>query len=481
MLVLNVTDAGSFCFGGEVPIIVYDAKRKVTEVIAGQGVAPRLATYEYFKSRGGIPRGGVQAAAVPGAPDAYITLLSRYGTKRLADVAVPMLRELDKRKSGWQPNLANTVRQMIAAEARSPDDRLRGLRLAADCFYRGPIARRLDEWCRANNGLLRYADLATHTTRIEEPVAIQYRGHRIVKCGPWTQGPMLLQTLRLLEPLDLKKMGHNRPDYVHQVVEAMKLSFADRDVYYADPLVSDVPLEQLLSKSYADVRRALIDPDKASRLLQPGDPVAGKALAAKSNTPFGLKGSSLDTTNCLTADQWGNVVAATPSGWGGAIAGDTGIALGSRLQSLNTWAGHPNCIAAGKRPRITLTPTMVFKQDKPVLAICVAGGDGQEQATLQVLLNHLEFGMTPAEAVHASRFGTSHFIGSFSQPPPRLGSLSMENNTDTSIISELKKRGHRVTTTGPPFWQPCALGLDPKTGLKHAAGDPRAKRNAAAY
>lgn len=364
ILALSVTDSRSFCFGGEVPILVYDARRRVVEVIGGQGAAPRLATRAHFAARGGIPGQGVEPAAVPAALDACLTTLDRYGTRTFVEVVAPTLRLLDGRRLDWHADLARTLRRLIEAEQAAPGDRSRGLRLVADYFYRGPLARELDAWSRANGGLIRFSDLATHVTRVEEPARVDYRGHTVYKCGPWTQGPYLLQTLRLLEGFDLKALGHNRPDTIHLAVEAMKLALADRDVYYGDPLFVPVPLAELLSPRYADLRRPLIDRRQASLVQRPGDPRAGKALLDPADTRRGLGGPAHDTTTCLVADRHGNVVAATPSGWSGVRAGGTGVWLGSRLQSFNLWEGHPDCIEPGKRPRITLSPTLVLKDGR---------------------------------------------------------------------------------------------------------------------
>ncbi len=485
LLILGVTDPANFCFGGEVPILVYDAKRNVVEVVCGQGVAPRLATREFFaEHKGGRIPGSDDptTVAVPGAPDALLTALDRYGVKTFGEAARPVLAILDRRRDGWQPQLARRIRQMTEAEKTSPHDRLRGLRLAADCFYRGPIARELDAWSRANGGLIRYADLATHTTRIEDPVSIDYRGWSVLKCGPWTQGPSMLQTLRLLEKFDLRAMGHGSPGYVHAVVEAMKLALADRDTYYADPLLVDVPLAGLLSPEYAALRRPLVDLKRASLEVRPGDPREGKALLRVAPQDYRLPSEKpRDTTTCIVADRWGNMVVATPSGWGGVMAGETGVRLGSRLRSLNTWAGHPNCIEPGKRPRITLTPTMILKDGKPVAGISVAGGDLQDQVSLQVLLGWLEFGLRPEEAVTRPRFQTDHLVGSFNQPPQQLGSLTVEESLGGDTIEALKALGHRVKLGKPPFAHPVMVTLDAKTGLKHAAGDPKAKRHARGY
>ncbi len=479
---LSVTDSNSFCFGGEVPIMIYDAKRNVVELLCGLGTAPKLATREYFeKLPGGIPAKGIESAAVPGMLDGCLTALDRYGTITFAEAAQPTLALLDRRQKPWHADLAVTIRRLIEAEKASPNDRKRGLRLVADYFYRGPIAKEIDAWCRQNGGLIRYTDLATHVTRIEDPLSVDYRSHVVYKCGVWNQGPYLLQTLRLLEGFDLKAMGHNRPDTVHVMAEAMKLALADRDVYYADPLFVDVPVEALLSKKYADLRRPLIDMKKASQIRQPGDPRNGKALLENPPLEAGPGGPAQDTTTCVVADKFGNVVAATPSGFSGALAGKTGVYLGTRLQSFNIWKGHPNCIEPGKRPRITLTPGMLFKDGKPILAVSVAGGDGQDQAALQVIVNHLDFGMNPAEAVTAPRFGTKHHLGSFRQKPPELGSLILYPDFGMKTFDDLAGRGHKITMPKSHLWNPSVITIDHQSGVIRAAGDPKAKRHAAAY
>jgi gamma-glutamyltranspeptidase/glutathione hydrolase len=481
ILALSVTDSRSFCFGGEVPILVYNARRHVVEVLCGLGTAPRLATREYFGKKGGIPGKGIEPAAVPGALDACLTLLDRHGTRTFAEVVAPTLRLLDRQTADWHADLAKTLRQLTEAEKASPAARSRGLRLIADYFYRGPVAREIDAWCRANGGLLRYTDLATHVTRVEEPASADYRGYRVYKCGVWTQGPYLLQTLRLLEGFDLKGMGHNQPNTIHVTLEAMKLALADRDVYYADPLFASVPLQELLSSQYTEIRRPLIDPKHASLVQRPGDPRSGKALLDQADARKGLGGPANDTTTCVVADARGNVVAATPSGFSGFLAGRTGVWLGSRLQSFNSWEGHPNCIEPGKRPRITLTPTLVLKDGKPVFAVSVAGGDGQDQTTLQLLLNAIDFGLTPEEAVIAPRFGTNHHLGSFRQKPPELGSLLINPEVEERTIKDLESRGHKVTVSKRPLWAPCMLRIDPNTGMIQAAGDPRTRRHASAF
>lgn len=459
LLALSVTDDDQFCFGGEIPILVYSAKTGEVEVIAGCGVAPALAL-----DLAELPTHGLRSTLVPGALDAVLTLLERHGTKSFAACVAPAIRLLDGH-GGWRADFQRSLRRLAAAEGGG-----RNLKAVADYFYRGPLAKEIDAWMRENDGLLRAEDLAAHVTRIEKPLAVDFRGHRVYKCGPWTQGPYLLQALQLLEGFDLK--GRDR---THLAVEAVKLAMADRDVHYGD----GVSMERLLSKEYAELRRPLLDPKRASLLQRPGDPANGKALLGELETRRGLGGRPNDTTTCLVADGEGNVIAATPSGWSGAVCGPTGIWLGSRLQSFNVWKGHPNRIGPGKRPRITLTPTLVLKEGKPVLAISVAGGDAQDQVALQLLLNHVELGLKADASVTAPRWQTHHYVGSFGQTPPRLGSLFIEPRAGG--LDLLRERGHDLSEVGGPVWWPCVLAIDPATGRKHAAGDPLARRHAAAW
>jgi gamma-glutamyltranspeptidase/glutathione hydrolase len=291
----------------------------------------------------------------------------------------------------------------------------------------------------------------------------------------------MLQTLRLLEGFDLKAMGHNKADTVHVMVEALKLALADRDIYYADPLFVDVPATELLSKKYADIRRPLIDMKKSSQVLQPGDPRKMKALLDKADLPKGPGGPNQDTTTCVVVDKCGNAVAATPSGFSGALVGKTGIWLSSRLQSFNTWEGSPNCIEPGKRPRITLTPGLVLKDGKVVLALSSAGGDQQDQALLQLFVNCLDFGMTPKQAVTAPRFGTTHFLTSFRQGPPELGTVLLYPEFGEAVSKDLQARGAKVAWQKVAWGRPVVVRIDPQTGVIEAAGDPMARRNAGAY
>ena len=498
---LSVTDSRSFCFGGEVPILFYDAKHQTVTVIDGQGAAPRLATLDHFKGTGGIPAKGIEPAAVPAALDACLTLLDRFGTMTFTQVIAPtkeLLQQPARGPSPGMPTCSARSRLLEAAEMQAgppsgaapgapKPDRSRGLRLVADAFYRGPIARRIDAWAREKGSLIRYVDLATHTTRIEEPVSINYRGLTVYKCGVWTQGPALLEALQILEGFDLKAMGHNRPDAIHTIAETHQARPRRSRHVLRRPPFRRRPAGGLLDPEYAALRRGLIDPKHASLERRPGDPRSKKPLLdpaadPASGTCRAPLADARDTTTCLVADRFGNVVAATPSGWSGVVAGDTGVWLGSRLQSFNTWDDHPNVIVPGKRPRITLSPTLVLKGNRPVLAVSVAGGDNQDQMTLQLLLNHFDFGLEPAASVVAPRFMSDHFISSFRQTPPALGRLRINPDIGNEILEALKSRGHILSVnTGALSAAPCVISLDPATGKLMHAGDPRAGRHALAY
>ena len=485
ILALSVTDYGSFCIGGEVPLMIYDAKKKEVKVLCGLGRAPMDPKATAWLLANGIPttrdKGNLKSACVPAVIDLCTTVLKLYGTMKFNDVVTPTLAILDKSDKAWHADLGRTLRKLVAAERKFPSDRLKGLQAVSDRFYRGDVADELDAWYRANGGFLRKKDLAAHVTRVEDAVSVTYRGYTVYKCDTWTQGPVLCQALGLLEGFDLKRMGPLSADYIHVVCEAMKLALADRDRYYADPLFQKVPVKKLLSDEYARLRRPLIDMRRASRQIRPGDPVAGKPLARPYVRP-GSGGPGRDTTTCVVADRWGNVVAATPSGWGSraGAGGKTGVTHGTRMISLNNWKGHPNCVEPGKRPRITLTPTLVTKDGKPLLAVSVAGGDLQDQTTLNLLLQFVEFGAGPDRAVTAGRFATRHHVGSFSQTRPKLGSLTVHHSVAKEVIAALRERGHGVSVTRGAIAAPVMLYIDPKSGMIHAAGDPAARRHAAA-
>ena len=501
LLVLSVKHIGAFCIGGEVPLIIFDAKRNEVKVLCGQGAAPKDTSAIEWYFRNGIPGSDIRASAVPAVIDLCVTALIHYGTMSFGQTAEPMLRILDAggpnwyRDTGdgvwvdglsgkridegvfhlagegrsWYADLAVTMRRLIAAEKNAAGSREEKLKAVSDLFYRGDIADELVAWYIERGGFLRKRDLAEHVTRLEDPVAVNYRGYTVLKCDTWTQGPYLSQTLRLLEGFDLNGMGFLSPDYIHVITEAMKLALADRDQFYGDPLFADVPLKALLSDKYTDLRRSLIHMNSASQELQPGDPFHMKPLLEGGGRTFPNEGG---TTTCVTADRWGNVVVTTPSGLGSSAGsgGHTGITHGTRLIINNTWRGHPNCIGPGKRPRTSLTPTLVMKDGKPYLAISVAGGDMQDQAALQIILDFIDFRMNTDQAMTAPRFSTEHFIGSFGQDPPRLGSLRLSKDIGETTRYALADRGHKVRVIPYNIGGISMLYMDPEKGEIIGAG-----------
>lgn len=484
LLALSVADGKKFHFGGEMVVLVYSATDRSVEVIAGQGAAPRLATRERYAKKGvanGIPASGALAATVPGAPDAIFTLLGRHGTKSFKEVSAPTQELLQKNTEAWHWRLARTLRKLADAEKLAEGSRQQGLVHVSDEFYRGTIARDIDKWSRDTGALLRFEDLATHSTRIEQAVAAEYRGYKVLKPGAFTQGPSLLAALGTVERFAMHGLSATNPRAVHVAVEAMKLAFADRDVYLGDPLFASVPTVELFYPYYLSQRADLIALDKANNTMRVGDPLNKKPTLNKIPQWASKYAVSNDTTTCVVADKAGNVVAATASGWSGVEAGETGVWLGSRLQSFNLWPDHPNTLVPGKRPRITLTPTIVMKANRPVFAISVAGGDVQEQVTLQLLMDLIDFRMLPDEAVTAPRWSTEQLVGSFLQTAPRLGVLKADAKLVQAAGQQLSAWGHKVEVDAVPLGEPSLLVLDANNGIMVAAGDPATGREAAAF
>ena len=484
ILALNITDHGACSIGGEVPVLIWNGQE--VKSLSGMGRAPRAQPAIDWYMQNGIPDKGIKMAPVPSVVDLCITMLQQYGTLSFETIIAPTLDLLDTGGEDWHPNLAETLRRLVEEEQRTHGNREQKLQAACDRFYgrdpeRNDIAAELEAFYIENGGFLRREDLAAHQTLIEDPVVVNYKGYDVYKCGPWTQGPYLCQALRLLQSFDLNEMGYLSVDYIHTTIEAIKLATADRDAYYGDPLFVDVPMDALLSDEYTTLRQSLIDPAKASPDIRPGDPINMNALMTSGIYRPSIGG----TTTCVVADKEGMVVSATPSAnvYHAGGSGSTGVSYGNRLRSLNTTPGHPNCIAAGKRPRITLTPTLVLKDSKPVLAISVAGGDLQDQTALNLLLDHIEFGMTPADAVVAPRFSTSHHEDSFDPNPDRQAtlkqalSLTINRDVDQDVRDALSQRGHYVRAVDGSIGTPVMLWIDGDT--YYVAGDPSAKRHAA--
>src|SRR5579863_5894088 len=443
VLAASVTELSRFGLGGEMPLLVKMAGRP-TVAISGIGVAPAKATVEFYEHRSPepwedaghmppVPMQGILSAITPGVFDGLILALEKYGTKSFAEVAEPaieyaeqgfampeefgnMLRGYQRIMTLWpdsmkffypegvptprgeifrEPILAKTLRELVAAEKKAKGKREAKLTAVRDLFYKGSIAKRIADFCEKNGGLIAYSDLANFHADADEPKMGTYRGYEIYKPGFWTQGPVMIQALNILEGYDLKSMGHNSPQYLHTVVEAVKLAFADRDEYYGDPKFSKIPEQILLSKEYAAERRKLIDPQHASMESRPGDLHTSVAMVGGNG-----KSSDKDTTCVNAVDREGNAFSATPSGaWiPSVIVADTGIPLSVRMEAFVTTPGHANQLAPGKRPRVTLSPTIVTKDGQLVLTMSTPGGDNQDQAMLQALLNIVDFGMSPQEA-----------------------------------------------------------------------------------
>jgi gamma-glutamyltranspeptidase/glutathione hydrolase len=504
----------------------------------GQSTAPDSAraqngnadmpTMDGAKS-GMIPSTGPLAATVPAVLDACVVALDQFGTKSLAEVMQPAIELADgfpidelrvqyiKTRapiiSQWpdakrvflpngevpkpgdifvQADLALTLREIVNAEkAAAKTSRHTGLMAARDFFYKGPIGKSIGEYMQTHGGLLAAEDLARWHARAGAPVKTDYRGYEVYKAGFWTQGPALVEELNILEGYDLKAMGHNSADYIHTVTEALKLGFADRDRYYGDPDFVKIPTRELLSKDYASLRRRLIEKERASLDQQPGDPLNMKALLASSTqrvsrasiVPANERAN--DTTCVNVIDRDGNLFSATPSGaWLPAVvAGDTGVLMGQRLQSAMTDENSPNVVAPGKRPRITLTPTLVLHNGEPFMVLSTPGGDNQDQALLQVLLNIVEFGMNPQEAVEAPRFDTQHYVSSFDDHEFLAGVLNIEARVTDKTIADLKTRGHKlnVQSAWGTLSSPTVIIYNQQNGVASAGADPRRGRYAVAW
>ena len=543
MFAAAVTEFSHFGMGGEAPILIRTKTGKVW-AIAGVGTMPKLATAELFRSRkmepgeiltmepggmkGIIPVAGIMPALVPGMVESGLVALREFGTKSFSEVAQPATEladgfPIDEMRAGsiarsrrffdlWpdskrvfmpeghtpmpgeifrQPDLARTLRGMMDAEKKAlaaGKSRVEAIDAIRDYFYRGEIAHKIDAFMKANGGLMRYEDMAAFQLKPEEPVSTEYRGYKVYKPGFWSQGPAMIEALNILEGFDMRSLGWNSAEYIHKEVEALKLAYADRDTYYGDPKFNHIPTEVLLSKAYAAERRKDIRPT-ASLDFEPGT-INGK----KGNHPSEMDVTSAriddalmarDTTCVDAIDKDGVMLSITPSGsWlPSVIAGDTGIPLTERAQSFLLVEGSPNELAGGKRPRVTLSPTLVTEADgKPVLALSTPGGDNQDQSLLQVMLATLEFGMNAQAAVEAPRFQTRHLVSSFDNHAWNRGDLLLDERIPAPVFQALVEKGHKVSTRSR--WAsgaaPVMIRLLPD-GVIEAGADPYGYRVAHAY
>ncbi len=543
MLAASVTEFSHFGLGGESPILIRTKDGKV-HAIAGVGTMPKLATADFFRShklqpdeivdppeehgmKNWVPVAGILSALVPGMVDAALVALRDYGTKSFGETVEPAIEladgfPLDELRSfaiasgvkyfeQWpsskrvflpngrvpepgeifrQPDLARTLRAMAAAEKKAlaaGASRTKAIDAVRDYFYRGEIAHKIDEFSKKNGGLLRYDDMAAFHLEPEDPVSTTFHGYTVYKPGFWSQGPAMIEALNILEGFNLFEMGLNSADYLHTLVEALKLAYADRDTYYGDPKFSRIPSEILLSKQYGAVRRKLIG-EKASLDFRPGEaepnPPKHPYYATIAHYPVDPALLAKDTTCVDAIDKDGVAISITPSGaWAPAvIAGDTGIPLTERAQSFLLIPGHPNELAPGKRPRVTLSPTLVTGPNGALITLSTPGGDVQDQSLLQVFLDATVWGMNAQNAVEAPRFQSEHLVESFDNHVMKPGGLLIDERTPMNIVQELQRRGHLVERRSryQSGSAPVFIRMFP-TGLIEAGADPFYFRSAQAW
>ncbi len=524
-LSIGVLEGDLVNIAGVAPIMIYLSNSREVITISGLGTWPKAASCAYFQDNhgGAIPK-GVERTVVPAAPDAWITALERYGTMRFGDVASAAIRfaregfpmyplmahliaEAEESYRTWpsnaeiflpkgrppepgeifvQTDLARTLQYMADEEAANGNGgREAGLMAARDAFYRGDIAATMVKFFKESGGLLTAADLADFRVAIEPPVRSRFGAIDVYACGPWCQGPMLLQTLNLLEGLDLRGLDHNSPAYIHAVVEALKLAAADREIYYGDPRFVDVPIDVLLSKEYAERRRGLIRADGASDgMPEAGDAGRGtQAAASAKSVGTGAAAASeaegaLDTSYACVVDRHGNAFSATPSDGTrtSPVVPGTGLCPSSRGAQSWTDPDHPSSIAPGKRPRLTPNPALAIEDGRMVMPFGTPGGDVQVQAMAQVFLNMFVFGMDPQSAVEAPRFATYSFPSSFEPHAYYPGRLCVESSIDADKGAALTDLGHKVEWWEERSWKAgsvCAIRADVEGGVLHAAADVR--------
>ncbi|HEX2903656.1 MAG TPA: gamma-glutamyltransferase [Jatrophihabitans sp.] len=523
--------------GGEAPILLWDPATEQVQVIAGQGVTPEAASISHYRDEGlsMVPGTGLLAATVPGAFAAWLQLLQGWGSWRLADVLAPAIHYAEtgfpalpaivqtisavagtfaedwpSSAATWLPGgrppepgsrltnpaLAGTWRRLLREIQAPGRSREQELAVAREVFYTGFIAETIDEHVRvpvrdasghAHAGVLTGADLAGWHCPIERPATLDYHGYTVCKTGPWGQGPVFLQQLALLAGFELADAGMLTADYVHTVVESAKLAFADREAWYGDS--EPVPLAALLDPAYAEQRRRLIAAT-ADDELRPGAPAgrapalpqlpapATESAAGAGEPTVDVRGQTRgDTCHLDVVDRWGMHISATPSGgWlqsSPTIAG-LGFALGTRAQMCWLQPGFAASLRPGIRPRTTLSPSLALREGRPYLAFGTPGGDQQDQWSLQFFLAHVHFGITLQQAIDAPMFHSTHFPSSFWPRERTPAGLVIESRLPPSTLTELRRRGHRVTEAGPwTLGRLSAVGPEPGTGFLRAAANPR--------
>ena len=533
--------------GGDVPVILHDTRKGGVEVICGQGPAPAAATIAHYRSLGldMMPGTGLLAACVPGMFDTWMMLLRDYGTMRLADVLTPAisyardghplveranatiatveklfrehwptsaavyLRDGKVPETGTlftNPAIAETYTRVLR-EAAGPGGREQEIERARKTWSQGFVAEAIDRFCRSqeimdtsggrNHGVLTGEDMARWQATKEAPLTYQYGRYTVCKPGPWAQGPVMLQQLALLKGFALDGLSVTEPEFIHVVVEASKLAFADREKFYGDPNFVKVPIETLLSDAYNDERRKLIRHD-ASLDLQPGS-VEGFGAVVKLKRAEGVREAvgamgageptvgrvgemRGDTVHFDIIDRDGNMVSATPSGgWlqSSPVIPELGFGLGTRGQMFWLEENHPASLAPGKRPRTTLSPTLALRDGEPYLAWGSPGGDQQDQWTTQFFLRHVHAGLNLQEAIDAPAWHSEHFPISFWPRTARPGVLVVESRVPADTRKELEHRGH-VVEVGPA-WSEGRLTAASRVGRRRrAAANPRGMQGYAA-
>ena len=518
-IALGVVHSDQVQFSGVAPMLIYLAEEDKVVSIAGLGYWPKAASLGMFRDQhgGSIPL-GLLRTVVPAGPDAWITALSRHGTMSFADVAAPAIRYaregftvhpvmakfIDRYQENYrrwpsnaaiwlkdgqppkvgdllvQSDLGASLQYMADEEtAAAGQGRRAALKAARDAFYVGDIARKIVAFHEENGGLMTAEDLAGYHTPVEEPVSVDFAGVQVYSCRPWCQGPTLPQMLRILEGFDLKAMGHNSADYIHTLSEAIKLVFADRERFYGDPDVIDMPIDHLLSRDFAAKRRAEID----IRSAWPGMPPAGEiaGYGGVSFTPHVDRSASFaaaDTSYTCTMDKAGNVCSITPSDVSFESPAIPGLGFCPSARGSQSFAmdGHASAVAPGKRPRLTPNPALVLERGKLAMPFGAPGGDAQPQGMLQVLLNHLLFEMEIQPAIEAPRFTTHSQPNSFEPHDAKPGRLVVEEGITAEIGAELTARGHDVEWHGPrsdSVAGVCAISANLETGLISGGADPR--------
>jgi len=514
-LALGVLQPDLVSVAGVAPIL-YRRADGMVESIAGLGHWPASTPPDVFmREHGGRMPPGVRRMVVPAAPDAWITALERHGTMRFGDIAEAAIRfaaegfatypllaesigahEAEYRR--WpqnasiflpggrvpvlgerfvQADLARSLQYMVDQErAVASQGREAGLAAAHAAFYRGDLARAIVGYVQQEGGFLSASDLANFRSRIEPVVSRSWRGHEVLVCGPWCQGPALLEALLIVEKLGLDGLQHNSAEYLHRLTEALKGALADREYHFTDPAFGEVPIEALLSEAHIAARAAAIDPLRAHPAMP--EPLLGRGTALLPASGAKLPMVEADTSYVAVVDRWGNAFSATPSdgSWNVPVIPGTGLVVSGRGTQNRPDPAHPAGVAPGKRPRLTPNPAMVVTRDGGVMPFGTPGGDVQIQAMLQVMLNILHFGMEVQEAIEAPRVASYSFPSSFAPYEYFPGRLAVESRIPQSVRDELAARGHEVKLWPGMTWLAGSVEVvldDRGAGLKRAGADPR--------